>query len=103
MLYSNLRNRARQRIDFKNLGLYRNSCLSYIAQEPIHFLPTHSMHPCRIAGELETQIGHKIDMSGNHRNGTPVYKKIQNSIRKRIEAADLRPGDAVASERELAK
>src|ERR1700733_12650022 len=42
-------------------------------------------------------------MSGNHRNGTPVYKKIQNSIRKRIEAADLRPGDAVASERELAK
>ena len=42
-------------------------------------------------------------MSGNHRNGTPVYKRIQNSIRKRIEAADLRPGDAVASERELAK
>jgi GntR family transcriptional regulator len=61
------------------------------------------MRPCRIAGELETRIGHKIDMSGNHRNGTPVYKKIQNSIRKRIEAADLRPGDAVASERELAK
>lgn len=42
-------------------------------------------------------------MSGNHRNGTPVYKRIQNSIRKRIEAADLKPGDAVASERELAK
>lgn len=42
-------------------------------------------------------------MTGNHRNGTPVYKKIQNSIRKRIETADLRPGDAVASERELAK
>jgi GntR family transcriptional regulator len=42
-------------------------------------------------------------MSGNHRNGTPVYKKIQNTIRKRIETADLRPGDAVASERELAK
>ena len=43
-------------------------------------------------------------MSGNHRNGsTPVYKKIQNSIRKRIEAAELKPGDAVASERELAK
>lgn len=42
-------------------------------------------------------------MSGNHRNGTPVYKRIQNSIRKRIEGADLKPGDAVASERELAK
>jgi GntR family transcriptional regulator len=42
-------------------------------------------------------------MTGNHHNGTPVYKKIQNSIRKRIEAADLKPGDAVASERELAK
>jgi len=42
-------------------------------------------------------------MSGNSRNGTPVYKRIQNSIRKRIEASSLRPGDAVASERELAK
>jgi GntR family transcriptional regulator len=42
-------------------------------------------------------------MSGNHRNGTPVYKKIQNSIRKRIDAAELHPGDAVASERELAR
>jgi GntR family transcriptional regulator len=42
-------------------------------------------------------------MSGNHRNGTPVYKRIQNSIRKRIETAELSPGDAVASERELAK
>lgn len=42
-------------------------------------------------------------MSGNHRNGTPVYKKIQNSIRKRIDSAELGPGDAVASERELAR
>jgi len=42
-------------------------------------------------------------MSGNHRNGTPVYKRIQNSIRKRIETAELKPGDTVASERELAK
>ena len=36
-------------------------------------------------------------------NGTPAYKRIQNSIRKRIEAAELKPGNAVASERELAK
>ena len=42
-------------------------------------------------------------MPGNHRNGTPVYKRIQNAIRKRIEADELKPGDAVASERELAK
>ena len=42
-------------------------------------------------------------MAGNHRNGTPVYKRIQNAIRKRIEAAELLPGDAVASERELAR
>jgi len=42
-------------------------------------------------------------MPSNHRNGTPVYKRIQNTIRKRIEASELRPGDAVASERELAR
>ncbi len=42
-------------------------------------------------------------MPGNHRNGTPVYKRIQNAIRKRIESAELQPGDLVASERELAK
>jgi GntR family transcriptional regulator len=37
------------------------------------------------------------------RNGTPAYKKIQNVIRKRIEAGQLKIGDAVDSERELAK
>jgi GntR family transcriptional regulator len=42
-------------------------------------------------------------MSGNHRNGTPVYKRIQNAIRMRIEASELQPGDPVASERELAR
>jgi len=42
-------------------------------------------------------------MLGNHRDGTPVYKRIQNAIRNRIDAAELRPGDAVASERELAR
>src|ERR1700755_3313096 len=42
-------------------------------------------------------------MPGNHRNGTPVYKRIQDSIRKRIEASELLPGDPVASERELAR
>jgi GntR family transcriptional regulator len=42
-------------------------------------------------------------MSGNHRNGTPVYKRIQSEIRNRIASTSLKPGDAVASERELAK
>jgi DNA-binding transcriptional MocR family regulator len=36
-------------------------------------------------------------------NGTPVYKRIQNGIRKRIESSELQPGDPVASERELAR
>src|SRR6516162_3131103 len=36
-------------------------------------------------------------------NGTPVYKQIQDAIRKRIEASELQPGDPVASERELAR
>jgi GntR family transcriptional regulator len=34
---------------------------------------------------------------------TPAYKRIQNVIRKQIEAAELKPGDLVASERELAR
>src|SRR6204780_5813486 len=42
-------------------------------------------------------------MSGNHRNRTPAYKRIQSEIRDRIVRASLKPGDAVASERELAK
>jgi GntR family transcriptional regulator len=42
-------------------------------------------------------------MSGSRRNTTPVYKRIQNKIRSRIAAGKLKPGDAVASERELAK
>jgi GntR family transcriptional regulator len=37
------------------------------------------------------------------RNGTPAYKRIQSVIWKRIEAGQLKPGDAVDSERELAR
>jgi GntR family transcriptional regulator len=33
----------------------------------------------------------------------PAYQRIQGTIRKRIEAGHLRPGDAVDSERDLAK
>jgi GntR family transcriptional regulator len=66
----------------REFWLYRTRSISYIAQ-----------------GGCSA----RFHMPGNHRNGTPVYKRIQNAIRKRIEAAELNPGDAVASERELAK
>jgi len=42
-------------------------------------------------------------MARNGRNGTPAYKRIQSAIWKRIETGQLKPGDAVDSERELAK
>src|SRR5947207_2222804 len=42
-------------------------------------------------------------MAQNHRNGTPAYKRIQSAILKRIEAGHLKTGDAVDSERELAR
>jgi len=37
------------------------------------------------------------------RDGQPAYKRIQNVIRQRIETGQLKPGDVVDSERELAK
>lgn len=36
-------------------------------------------------------------------NGLPAYKRIQSAIIKRLEAGQLKPGDLVDSERELAK
>ncbi len=41
--------------------------------------------------------------STNRTIGLPAYQRIQGSIRKRIEAGDLRTGEAVPSERDLAK
>jgi len=37
------------------------------------------------------------------RNGVPAYQRIQGTIRTTIESGGLRPGDAVPSERELAR
>src|ERR1700757_1488885 len=37
------------------------------------------------------------------RNGVPAYQRIQGAILKRIEAGQLKAGDAVDSERELAR
>src|ERR1700680_2622449 len=42
-------------------------------------------------------------MSNRRHNGMPAYKKIQATILKRIEGGELQAGDAVESERELAK
>jgi len=42
-------------------------------------------------------------MSQDTRNGTPAYKRIQAAILKRIESGALKVGDAVDSERELAR
>jgi GntR family transcriptional regulator len=42
-------------------------------------------------------------MAENRRNGLPAYQQIQQEIRQRIEAKQLKPGDTVSSERELAK
>ncbi len=42
-------------------------------------------------------------MTRNGRDGTPAYKRIQSAIWKRIETGQLKPGDAVDSERELAR
>ena len=42
-------------------------------------------------------------MAQNGHNGMPAYKRIQSVIWKRIEAGQLKPGDVVDSERELAR
>src|SRR3984893_19118617 len=42
-------------------------------------------------------------MAQNGRHGTPAYKRIHGIAWKRSEAGQLKPGDVVDSERELAK
>ena len=42
-------------------------------------------------------------MPKSRSNGMPAYQKIQATIMKRIDSGQLKPGDAVDSERELAK
>jgi GntR family transcriptional regulator len=42
-------------------------------------------------------------MPSKNRASLPAYQRIQAAIRKRIETGQLRPGDAVTSERDLAK
>ena len=42
-------------------------------------------------------------MPQKSRSNLPAYQRIQGAIRRRIEAGQLRPGDAVSSERDLAR
>src|SRR5579864_3877271 len=42
-------------------------------------------------------------MHGKNQSEAPAYRKIQHVLKKRIEARELQPGDAVPSERELAR
>jgi len=42
-------------------------------------------------------------MARKRGNGEPAYKRIQNAIRVRVKAGELKPGDLVDSERSLAK
>ena len=42
-------------------------------------------------------------MPTTHSNGTPAYKRIRAAILKRIDAGQLKAGDPVGSERELAR
>jgi GntR family transcriptional regulator len=42
-------------------------------------------------------------MLQTRQNGLPAYRRIQGTILKRIEGGHLKPGDAVSSERELAR
>jgi GntR family transcriptional regulator len=42
-------------------------------------------------------------MPAKQHSTVPAYQRIQSSIRKRIDAGQLRPGDPVTSERDLAK
>jgi GntR family transcriptional regulator len=49
------------------------------------------------------QMPSGVFMPESRGNGLPAYKRIQGAILKRLESGQLKPGDAVHSERELAK
>src|SRR5437762_10822456 len=42
-------------------------------------------------------------MPSKNRNGLPAYQRIQSDLRERIESGELRSGDVVTSERDLAR
>jgi len=60
---------------------------------------------CQTATFVIEQLRHSgtSECKKSTKGGMPAYQRIQSPIRKRIEAGQLCPGDAVKSERELAR
>jgi GntR family transcriptional regulator len=52
---------------------------------------------------MESQSSQQASMPAPHDRSQPVYRKIQRAIQEKIERGKLNPGDAVSSERELAR
>jgi GntR family transcriptional regulator len=52
---------------------------------------------------FQRRSGYRAMGTIQSRGEEPAYKRIQNAIRRRIDAGQLRPGNAVPSERELAR
>jgi GntR family transcriptional regulator len=80
--------------------LFRDLHVCYIANNGS---ATHTGRHCgsdQLGVRLMMRLAKTMRQS---RNGTPAYKKIQNVLRKRIAGGQLKIGDAVDSERELAK
>src|SRR6201992_889431 len=59
-------------------------------------------HRCIVRSRSARVSGRGSEMLTKRNNGMPAYRRIQGAIRSVIEAGNLKPGDAVASERELA-
>src|SRR5271154_5419425 len=77
------------------MELYSTFCTGDCdSTEPIKALRC-DVYSAASAGELMAR--------NNHRNGEPAYKRIQNAIRERIDSGQLKAGDVVDSERDLAK
>ncbi len=73
----------------------------FLAASNINFLKHLRYCTAPLTARLAARWGE--GMRQRNTNGVPAYQRIQGAIRKRIEAGQLRTGDAVASERDLAK
>src|ERR1700740_2583951 len=84
------------------LALYVRQRMCYIARTRVFNGRSHRGSQYR--ANARSNVGKRMAQNRNgSRNGMPAYKKIQNVIRKRIEGGQLKIGDAVDSERELAR
>jgi GntR family transcriptional regulator len=62
-----------------------------------------ALAPAQSATKKKRGILKRMRATSANGNSIPAYRRIQNSIRKRIEDGKLKPGQVVDSERELAK